>query len=331
MDALRESPARLAVLIAAVIVVVAVVVGVFACGGSEEEARQRIDRAFATPIRSAEVSLDTSIDLEGVRQLEQPVRLQLRGPFETGDGRRLPSANFALNFSGFGQSFAAGLISTGDNAWVEFLGQAYEVGEDTVAQANRQIAASQGQRQDRSLRALGVDPRRWLESPSVEGEETVAGAQTTHIASRIDVPALLEDINKVSQRAASQVGGPGTRELTREQRERVERIVQDPEFDVYVDDQNRIRRLSTVMKLDVPEEDRQALGGARSGRFAFSIEFSNVGQPQRIEAPRDARPIRDLTEQIARMLGAQAGGGTPGGGGGTPGAGGGLGIPTPGG
>jgi hypothetical protein len=336
VEALRESPRRLAALVAAIVLVVIVIVIVFACGSTEEEARQRLDRAFSTPIGSADVSLDASVDVQGVRQLEQPLRLQVRGPYQSGGGRRLPSVDFAVNLTAQGQSFAAGLISTGNNAWVQFLGQAYEVGESNVERANQQIAAGQQQRRGRSLQALGVDPRRWLDNPAVEGEETVAGIETTHISAGVDVPVMLEDINRVSRRAGGQVGAPAPQPLTQEQRERVERVVQDPEFDVYVGQDNKVRRLSTVINLDVPEEDRRALGGAERGKIAFSIEFSNVGRPQTITPPRDARPIRDLTEQIARMLGAQGGGGgqggalpqpTPGGGG----QGGALPQPTPGG
>jgi hypothetical protein len=325
VEALRQSPARLAALVAAVVVVVAVIVAVFACGSTEEEARERLDRGFGTPIGSADVSLDASVDVKGVRQLEQPLRLQVRGPYRSGGGQRLPSVDFAVNLSAQGQSFAAGLISTGDNAWVEFLGQAYEVGAQNVARANQQIAAGQQQRRQRSLQALGVDPRRWLDNPTVEGEETVAGTETTHISAGVDVPAMLEDINRVSRRAGGQVGAPAPQPLTQEQRDRVERIVQDPKFDVYVGADNKVRRLSTVIDLEVPEEDRRALSGAESGKIAFSIEFSNVGRPQAITPPRDARPIRDLTQQIARMLGAQ--GGAQGG----AGQGGALPAPTPGG
>ena len=327
METLSRRPRRFALLTAALALLAALALGVSACG-DDEEARQTLDRAFRAQIGSADVALDTSVRLQGVRQLERPISLRVRGPYRSGGERQIPSADLAVNLTAQGQSFAAGLISNGSNAWVEFLGQAYEVGERTVSQANQQIAASAGQRQQRSLRAFGVDPRSWLVDPSVEGETRVAGADTTHISAGLDVAKMLDDLNRLSQRAGGQAG-VAPRQLTQEQRDRVERIVQDPKFDVFVGKDDKVRRLATVLDLEVPEEDRRAAGGAESGRIAFSIEFSNVGRPGPIRPPQDARPIKDLTAQVARMLGAGAGAGAGGAGGG--GGAGGLPAPTPGG
>ncbi len=295
--------------------------------GSEEEATELLDRAFVTPIGSADVALDTSLEINGVSQLEQPVRVQIRGPYRSGSNRTIPAVDLAVNFSGSGQNFAAGLVSTGKNAWVELLGQAYEVGPQQVQKANRQIAAGAGRRQSRSLKDFGVDPRRWLEDPSVEGDEEIAGAQTQHVSAGINIGRMLEDLNTVGQRASGQVGGGAApRQLSAEQRERIERIVQDPEFDVYVGEDNRVRRLSTVLDLEVPEEDQLASGGAKSGKISFSAEFSNVGSPQPITPPQQARPITELTSLLAQLFGGGAAGGA--GGGAVPGGGA---LPAPGG
>jgi hypothetical protein len=294
--------------------------------GDEKEAREMLDRAFTTPIGSADVALDASLEVKGVRQLERPVRLQVRGPYRSGGKQSIPSADLDINFSASGQNFAAGLISNGRNAWVELMGQAYEVGEQHVAEANKQIAARAGRGGNRSLRDFGVDARRWLDDPDIKGDEQIAGVETTHIETGIDMSRMLEDLNTAAQRASGQAGAAGSGQLSAEQRDRIERIVQDPQFDVYVGKDNRIRRLSTVIELEVPEEDRRALRGAESGKVSFSIEFSNVGSPSPITPPPRARPLRDLTEQLLQLFGGGAGvpgaGGTPG----APGA-----LPAPGG
>jgi hypothetical protein len=56
------------------------------------------------------------------------------------------------------------------------------------------------------------------------------------------------------------------------------------------------------------------VGGLEGGTISFSIEFANVGSPQPIEAPQDARPISELTQQLQGLIGGalgtpQAGGG----------------------
>jgi hypothetical protein len=313
----------LALLVASVALLGALVIGLAACG-DDQEARQRLDRAFNTPIGSADVALDASMVLKGGRQSGQPTRLQVRGPYRSGGGRQIPSGDLAVNVAAQGQSIAARLISNGSNAWVVFMGQPYEVGTQNVSRANQQIVAGQGQRKQRSLRAFGIDPRAWLKSPSIEGDEQVAGVDTTHISAGVDVPRMLDDLNKVSQRASGQTGGAVPSQLTPAQRDRIERVVQEPKFDVFVGKDNKVRRLSTVLDLDVPEQDRQAMNGLESGKITFSVEFDNVGHPGPITPPKNARPIKDLTGQLARLLGGGAAGG---GAGALPGGG----VPAPGG
>ncbi len=323
MNALKG---RLGLVVAAVAALaVVVVLAIVLLGPGDEEATRLLDRGFAQPIGSADVALDARAQVNGVQQLEQPIRVQVRGPYRSGGNRRLPSVDLAVNFSTAGQSLSGGLVSTGENAFVEFMGQGYEVGERDVAQANRRAAAGAGRQ--RSLSDLGVDPRRWLEDPDIEGDEQVAGTPTTHVNAGLDVGRMLDDLNTLRQRTSDQVGGRAPRPLTAEERQRIERIVEDPEFDVFVGKADtKIRRLATVIELEVPEEDRQALGGAQSGEVSFSIEFSNVGSPQRITPPRRARPIRELIEQLLPLFGGPAGAG------GAPGAGApGVAVPSPGG
>ncbi|MBA3422209.1 MAG: hypothetical protein H0U12_10030 [Thermoleophilaceae bacterium] len=310
MNALKG---RLGLVVAAVAALaVAVVLAIVVLGSGEKEATDLLDRAFTQPIGSADVALDASARVKGVQQLEQPIRLQVRGPYRSGGSRRIPSIDLAVNLSASGQSFSGGLVSTGRNAFVEFMGKGYEVGEQPVAQANQQIAAAAGRQ--RGLADFGIDPRRWLDDPRIEGEEQVAGTATTHVRAGLDVGRMLDDLNTLRGRASGQVGGPAPRRLSAEERDRFERIVQDPEFDVFVGKaDNKVRRLATVVELDVPEEDRQEAGGAESGEISFSIEFSNVGSPQPITPPRRARPIRDLTTQLLQLFGGATGaGGAPG-------------------
>lgn len=315
MDALRG---RLGLVVAAVAAVAVAVVLAIVLFGSDREARELLDRAFEQPIESADVALDASAQIQGVQELEQPIRLQVRGPYRTGGDRRVPSMDLAVSVSSLGQSLSGGLVSTGRNAFVEVMGQAFEVGEQTVTQANQQVAAAAGRRG--GLADFGIDPRRWLEDPDIEGEEQVAGTATTHVNAGLDVGRMLEDLNRLGQRASGQVGGPAPRRLSAEELERIERIVQDPEFDVFVGKaDNKVRRLATVVEVEVPEDDRRAAGGAQTGEISLSIEFSNVGSPKPITPPKRARPIRDLTTQLVQLLGgAAAGGGAPGPGGAVP-------------
>ena len=56
-----------------------------ACGGgSSSSVTDTLNKAFSTPLKSANVNLDVQLSLNGVKQLQGPVKLNLQGPYESG-------------------------------------------------------------------------------------------------------------------------------------------------------------------------------------------------------------------------------------------------------
>lgn len=287
-------------------------------GGDDEDVRALLDRAFDQPIESAVVTADVEIELEGLQGVEGPLRLKLSGPYRSAEDK-LPAFDWDVSFSGGGQNLTAELVSTSDNVFVGFRGTNYEVGEEDVSRFNEQLAAAQREEGERSLAQFGVDAREWLEDPEDAGDEEIAGVQTTHVTAGVDVGKMLADLNKVIERAGGAVPGQPPAQLTEEQREQVEEIVQEPTLDVYVGkEDSTVRRLAVNLEVEVPEGERDQVGGLERGAVSFSIEFARVGQEVRIEPPESARPIEELAEQIAgagALGGGQAGGAQNGGGG----------------
>src|SRR3954447_23457486 len=122
-------------------------------GGSSEDARATIDKAFKTPITSADMTLNVQAKVNGVPQLSQPISLKIAGPYQSNGKGKLPSFNWQVSVSGGGQAFSGGIISTGDNAFVNFQGTNYEVGKEQVAQVNKHPARQTGP--GKSLRTSG--------------------------------------------------------------------------------------------------------------------------------------------------------------------------------
>ena len=285
---------------------------VAACGGGgeDEDAQGLLDKAFTEDIGSANVTMDAEFSGKGVPQLEDPVRLKVSGPYKSNGSKKLPSLDWDLNVSVAGQNISAGVVSTGDNAFVSFQGSDYEVGQDAVAQQNEQLAKQAGGGDQQGLKALGIDPANWVNDPKTEGEEEVAGVATTHVTGTVDVGRLLDDLNKAGQKAG-QIQGTTPEQLTDEQRQQVEEAIKDPKFDVYVGkDDNKLRRLSLDLGFEVPEEERANANGLENGNLSFSLEFADVGGEQKIEAPSNAKPISDLLGQLGGLggLGALGGG-----------------------
>src|SRR3954469_14061253 len=282
-----------------------------ACGGgSSSDVKDTLDKGFSTPIKSARIDLELTLKLDGVKQLKGPVKLSVQGPYETGGSQTIPKADWDIAASAAGQNFSAGFISTGDNAWVGFQGQNYEVGKQAVAQINQQIKQAAGQNKQKGLSEFGIDPSSWLKDAKDEGDEKVAGVDTNHVSAALDVGKLLDDLNKVVKQAGGTTGANA--QITEDQKKQIQDVVKNPRFDVYAGkDDNVIRRLSADLSFTVPSDKQAQVGGLKSGTLSFSIEFADVGKPQTITAPVNAKPLSELTSQLGG-LGNVLGGGASG-------------------
>jgi len=279
------------------------------CGGRDdkENVQDLLDKAFSSSIRSADLKLDASIQLKGSPGLDKPVRIIASGPFRTNEGK-LPSVDIDLKVGtdGGGQTVTTGFLSTGDRAFVKFQDIYYEQPKSEVAKANRALAENKDRRG--SLRALGLDPRSWLVEAKDEGDEEIAGVKTRHVSGKLDVEAVMRNLNAFVRKSGAALGGATgqapPKPLSEADIRRVGEVVRDPTFHVYVGKEDDIiRRVAGKVEFDVPEESRRSLGGIQSGAIEFEIELSKVNGDQEVEAPANPRPLSALTESL---------GGTPG-------------------
>jgi hypothetical protein len=303
----------------AVALLIPLVLGVSACGGDDrEDVQSLLDRAFAKSIESADLRFDATLQIRGVPSLERPIRVRASGPFRGNEGK-LPSTDMTLQIgTGGGQTVETGFLSTGDRAFVKFQDVYYEQPAAEVRKANESLRKG-GQGDGRSLRSLGLDPRRWLAGARDRGEEKVAGVDTTHVSGTLDMTAILNDLNRFVRRSGGAIGGAtGQRApepLSKEDVARFADVVRDPSFDVYVgEDDDTIRRVAGRLEVVVPEADRARIGGVQGGTLEFSLEFRDVNGDQKVEAPAKARPLSDLTKSLGtsglRGLGGGGGGGS---------------------
>ena len=274
------------------------------CGGGDdkEDVQDLLDRAFSSSIKSADLKVDASIQLKGSPGLDRPVRLTASGPFRSNEGK-LPSVDIDLKIGtdGGGQTVTTGFLSTGDRAFVKFQDIYYEQPASEVAKANRSLARNKDRRG--SLQSLGLDPRSWLAEAKDEGDEEIAGVQTRHVSGKLDVEAVMRNLNEFVRKSGAALGGatgqtPPT-PLSAEDIRKVGEVVRDPTFHVYVGkDDNVIRRVAGKIEFEVPEESREGLGGIESGSIEFEVELRDVNGDQQIEAPTSARPLSDLTTSL---------------------------------
>jgi hypothetical protein len=301
------------------------------CGGGndQEDVQSLLDKAFSSSIKSANLTLDATVQVKGSPGLEKPLRITATGPFRTNEDK-IPSANIELKIGndGGGQTITTGFLSTGDRAFVKFQDIFYEQPRAQVAKANQSIAQNKSKRG--SLRGLGLDPRTWLASAKDVGEEDIAGVKTRHIAGKLDVESVMRNLNEFVRRSGKTLGQTTgqapPQPLSTKDIQMVADVVHDPTFNVYVGEKDdTIRRLSGKLEFDIPEATRASLGGIQSGSIEFKVEFANVNGNQQIEAPAHARSLSSLTRSLGGSgalsdlgVGGATGGGTSGGSSATP-------------
>jgi hypothetical protein len=334
------------------------------CGGddgSDLDPQTVIDDTFNNEERVTSGDLSLSVGGSATGDEGGSFELSLEGPFETDpdDPAAIPQLAWTGSISGEGQgqslSFEGGLTVTEDNAFVEYGGNAYELGADVFGQfrdlaeqaaaqqpggESEQLSFSQAFTQscERSLRAEGagdtsacqINPEDWLEDLSNDGTEEIEGTDTVHVSGALDVEAMVDDVVAIGEavpEAAAEV--PSDEEI-----QQVVDAVSEASFDVYsgVDD-GVLRGLDFNLALDpsaIPDAEAAGVDGID---VDFSLRLGAVNEDQSIEAPSGAKPIADLLGQFGvdpealDALGSGGLGAVPGVSGAVPGAPGGAGAP----
>jgi hypothetical protein len=305
-------PAVLLALIGALAAVLAACGG----GGSSDDPNKLLKETFSGghKVKSGKLNVSVDISAQGVQNLSQPVKIALTGPFQSQSQNQLPKFDLNLTFSGGGQSFSAGAVSTGDKGFLKFQGQAYEVPANVFAQFRQGFEQARQRGQNKqggtTLKQLGLDPLSWLKDPKMEGEEDVGGTNTKHVSAQIDVPRFTQDLNVLLKNAKSFGAANAGRlpsSLTPQQQQQIQQAVKSASFDVWTGaDDTTLRKLQ--IKLSVQS-------GGRSGDVGFTVEIDDLNQDQTINAPANAKPFSALTQQLGGLgLGGALGGGAAGGG-----------------
>jgi hypothetical protein len=336
-DHLNVLNTRLVRIVAVALVALLGALGVAACGdsGGGQDPNKVLKDTFSggKKVTSGKVELLLALKTEGGRNLGGPIELKLTGPFQSQGPKQLPKFDFDLSLLAAGRSFKAGAVSVGSAGFLKFQGQAYSVPDQVFAQFKQGFERAQakgGTGQSQTFASLGVNPRDWLKDAKDQGEQDVGGTKTIHVSAGVDVPKLLDDVNKILSKARGQLGTQSQRlptQLTPQQRKAVQDALQNVTFDLYTGKDDKIlRRMTIKLKFKVPQAQQQRAQGLTGGELTFDLVLNDLNKPQTVNPPASPRPFSELTQAARGALGGLGLGGTTGGSTGgsttTPGAGG---------
>ncbi len=299
--------------------------GVAACGGSDDkssgadaDATTLLKDTFGAdhPIRSGRLDANLDVDLKGLARITEPLSLHLNGPFQSNGGKTLPDFALGLDLQGGEKPITVGAVFAGGGGYLTIEGQAFDLGANlyktfkTGYEKAKASASSKGAGDNQaSLSALGISPLRWLQDPKNVGTEDIAGTQTVHLASGVNVAKLLEDISTllgkakgVTSAGSAATGTTVPTSLTAQQRDTITKSIKSAKVDVWTGAKDHtLRKVAVNVQVDVPEALRAKAGNLRTGHVIFQVTIAQLNQDQKIVKPADVRPISELRSALSDL------------------------------
>ncbi len=272
--------------------------------------------AATSKLDSARLTASLQLDPEGLLALGGPIALRASGPFAAGAKGELPRLELAVGGTLARKNLSARAISTGKRAYLQIDGRDYRIDQDfidSLRSHDRSAASADGARKPHpGLASLGLDPSAWIKDPQDKGTAAVGGVPTQRIAGSIDVKRLLDDVAKL-------LGGDGGL-LAPKLRAQIAAAVTSTKVDLWTGATDRILRQLVAVVDFAFKTGASPISGLDGGRVTLRLRLDDVDATTVTPAaPKNARPLSDLTGEgglraLLSGLGSGVLGGTGGGG-----------------
>ncbi len=301
-----------------------------ACGSSSDSSSENpqsvIKDATLQGIKSGNIDLSLSVNVEGDEGGK--VDVSLDGPFQSRGAGQLPlfdvnaKANGSVN--GKDVNFDGGVALLADKAFVTYEGTPYEVDPTTFSFVKAAIEKAQNQSGAQGSStdvtacqeaATGLKVEDFIDNLTNEGTTDVGDTSTTHVSGDLNAPGAIDALIELVENpaCAAQLGAagpiPSTAELD-QAKGQVQSALKTAHVDVYVGDDNIVRRISAELSIEPPASSE---GGPKKVDISFDLSLEGVNEEQSITAPSGAKPLNDLFLKLGinpiELLGAAEGGG----------------------
>jgi hypothetical protein len=293
-----------------------------ACGGSSssksgEDPQKVINEATLKGIKSGKLNLSLKVNAEGKEGGN--LNVNLSGPFQSeGEAsEQLPELDMTAkvngSFNGENIDFEGGLTLLPDRAYVNYKGTEYAVDPTTFSFVKSAIEQAQkrSQAKGESTKATACQEAvanlkvgDFVKNLSNEGSSEVGGTTTTKISGDLDAAGAIEALVGLTKNSACAVqlgaaGGaagplPSGAELEKAKGQ-VESAVKRAHIDVYVGDDNIVRKISAELTIEPPSGSGS---GPKKVDLSLELELTEVNKEQTITAPSGAKPLDQLFQKL---------------------------------
>lgn len=305
----------------------ALAVAFAACGGGGSDDPQTVvDDATLQGIESADIDLSLKIGVKGGKGGQ--VDVSLSGPFQSDGERELPELDLTAKASGSvgGEKvdFDGGFTLLGNNkAYVAYEGIEYAVDSTTFNFVKSMLKqqAGGGSNEITACQEAAGDLKigDFMEGLSESSSADVGGTSTTKVSGELNASAALDALSELSEDPACseqlEAAGPlpSPAELD-EAKSTVKDSVKDAQVDLYVGDDQIIRRIVARATIEPPKG--KAGEGVKRVDLDLDLTLTGVNEDQTISAPPSSKPLSDLFLKLGinpiELLGAFNGEGAAG-------------------
>ena len=181
-----------------------------------------------------------------IKSQQEAVNITVTGPYQSNRKGQLPSADLAFKVEGGKQDFQGKLISTGKNAFVEYQGETYEVGDQAIAQLRKQGESQQFSTADLS-KLMGTMSDWFPESEAQDAE--LGGEPVDRVTGKLDLSRALKDLKAFAEKSGAS-GAEGLKQLSNGDINEIEDSVSDPKFTIDVaKSDGKLRRVQASMNV----------------------------------------------------------------------------------
>ncbi len=261
------------------------------------EVKKLLEETFGPNKNATSGKLSGTIDInvKGARRYREPVQVTLSGPFNQ-SGSSPAEANLSVGLQLRGGAIGGELVLVDDRVLIGLGSSGYTI-PPSIAGPIRRPLAKTSNGLGSVLAVFGVAPRRWAKNPRIVGNARIAGEDTIHGSAEIDTKTFFLDVAKLAKvltslRITEIVGIPTV--IDRRARQALVRSVTKANGDVYTGaDDKVLRQAGFDIALKPSAKDRKILGFS-SLTLKGQMNVTEVGTPQKIEAPRIAGTFDDL-------------------------------------
>jgi hypothetical protein len=258
--------------------------------GGDQSAQQTLERAFssAPQRKGGRIQGSMTVNVSGAQAaaagLSQPFKMSIDGIANPPRAGQAPTFDIGIQVDGGGESHSVHVISTGKRGFVDIDGTAYELPR---SQVSRFTSPAGGGGSAAALNALGLHPGAWVQNVTDAGTASVGAEQTSHVTADVDVPRMMEDLMKASERTGQ------AQQIPPQARDAIRQSVKSARLEVFSSKADgTLRRVVATAAF----EARGPAGKSMAGDLRFDLQVTQVGKAQKVVAPRHVAPFSSLDQ-----------------------------------